>query len=295
MKVAIIHDAPTPPPSARQLLIALMKRGSETLYLRISKLSSHVGKKESWVGYGRSGKLSFDAGILRGIGFISSYEMLLRRVNVLKHLEMLGVKIVNPTDSVLLARDKFASILRLKSRGLPVPETVVVEDVFEAVEIVKAWGKAVIKPIVGSMGYGSIMTSDPDIVYVVAKMWLTHGQPLYIQKFERERNRDMRILTVDGEVLGGIYRYAPSSSWKTNISQGGKPVSFKVGEELRELAIKATEALGLIYSGVDIGETRDGYVIYEVNSAPQWTGFMQATGINPAEKVAECVVRMVRK
>lgn len=53
--------------------------------------------------------------------------------------------------------------------------------------------------------------------------------------------------------------------------------------------------LKLHYAGIDIGESSDGYVVFEVNAAPQWSGFMSATGINPAEKIAEYIIRSIRR
>ncbi|MCD6428536.1 MAG: RimK family alpha-L-glutamate ligase, partial [Desulfurococcales archaeon] len=183
----------------------------------------------------------------------------------------------------------------LKEAGLPVPDTAVVEDVFEVSEITKRWGTVVLKPLMGSMGYGSIKVNDPDVAFMIAKTWITHGQPVYIQKYERKGNRDIRIFVVGDEALGAIYRYAPPNTWKTNVAQGARVERAPLDEELRELAIKASKTLGLLYSGIDIGETERGYVIYEVNSSPHWTGFMNATGINPAEKIASLVLNLVKR
>ena len=294
-RVAIIHEAPVPPPSARQLLIAFMKRGAETLYLRLSRLSSYITRRGMLVGYRMARALDLDVAVIRGIGVTTTAETLLKRLDVLRSLEYQGVLTINPADSLLVARDKLATLLRLRKAGLPTPETAVVEDVYEVSEIVREWGDVVIKPIMGSMGYGSVRTSNPDVAFIIAKTWLTYGQPIYLQRYERRGERDIRVLVVGNEVLGAIYRYAPPYSWKTNVSQGGKAERVKPDSELVELALRATKALGLYYSGVDIGETDGGYVIYEVNSSPQWRGFMTATGVNPAEKIAELALNMAKR
>ncbi|RLG89017.1 MAG: RimK family alpha-L-glutamate ligase [Thermoprotei archaeon] len=295
LKVAIIHDSPIPTPSAKQLLTSFIKRGVETLYLRISKLSVEVNDRGIIVNYGKHKGLTLDSAIIRGLGTILSTEVLFKRLDVLKGLELSGVFVVNPPDALLTARDKLLATLKLKSCGIRVPRTTIVEDVYEAVEVVRKWGIVVIKPLMGSLGYGSVKVTDPDVVYIIARTWLIHGQPLYIQKFTRVKERDIRVFVVGDEVLGAIYRYAPPHSWKTNVAQGARVEKAIIDEEVKEIAIKATKALGLLYAGVDVGEDEDGYVVYEVNSAPQWGGFMMATGINPAEKIAEFVINLLKK
>ncbi|MCD6341083.1 MAG: RimK family alpha-L-glutamate ligase [Desulfurococcales archaeon] len=295
VRVAILHEAPVPTASVRQLLLAFMKRGVETLYLRLSRLSPFITKDGMWIGYGRAAIPRLDAAVVRGIGLVSSTEILFKRLDILRQLEFLGTLVVNPANSLISARDKFMALLKLREAGLPVPDTAVVEDVFEVSEITKRWGTVVLKPLMGSMGYGSIKVSDPDVAFMIAKTWITHGQPVYIQKYERKVNRDIRIFVVGDEALGAIYRYAPPDTWKTNVAQGARVERAPLDEELRELAIKASKTLGLLYSGIDVGETERGYVIYEVNSSPHWTGFMNATGINPAEKIASLVLNLVKR
>ncbi len=293
MKIAVIHDAPIPSPSARQILIALVKRGVEASYLRISKITGVIEDSGYILNYGRK-RLSIEGALVRSIGMISSIETLMKRIDILREIELSGRPVINSPDSILKARDKFTAMQILKLRGLRVPPTVVTEDLYLIPEIIKEWGSAVIKPLVGSMGYGAILVKDPDVGFMIGKAWLTHGQPILIQKYMRRGQRDIRIIVSGGRVLGGIYREAVEGVWKTNVAQGARVRKAEISHELEEVAIKSTEVLGLKYSGVDIGETDDGYVIYEVNAMPNWQGFMEATGINPAESIAELIIRELK-
>lgn len=295
MKVGIVHDSPVPTLSSRQLMLAFMKRGVESSYLRISRLSSIMDERGIKVMYGSEVGDFMDALIIRSLGFIATLEQVFRRVDILKQLELSGTLIINPIESMLRARDKYASIMALKAAGVNVPPTAVVEEVFTAVEICRKWGDVVIKPMMGSMGYGSVRTSDPDIVFTIAKTWLTHGQPIYIQKYVPKPGRDIRVFVVGDEVLGGYYRYAPNGSWKTNIAQGARTEKIeRLDEEVIDMALRAVDTLKLHYAGVDIGEVGEGFVVFEVNAAPQWSGFMSATGINPSDKIAEYVIKLLK-
>jgi len=294
MRVAIIHDVPIPPSTTRQIFIALMKRGVDTTYLRISRMTSVVSLRSSVITYGRR-LIDIDAAIVRGLGMTTSTEAIFKRVDVLKQMHDSGILVVNSPESILSARDKLRSMQLLSAAGLPVPDTVVTEDLMMVVNTVKEWGKCVIKPLMGSMGYGAILVGDPDVAYMVAKIWISHNQPVMVQKYMRSVNRDIRVFVVGNKVLGGIYRYAPEGSWKTNVAQGARVERADLNNEVKELALNAVEKLGLLYAGVDVGEFEGNYIIYEVNSMPNWLGFMEGTGINPAEHLADLVVTLLRK
>ncbi len=294
MKVAVIHDTPIPPQSVRQLFMAFMRRGVDAAYLRISRMSPKVGRDGLTIVYGRR-EVSIDAAVVKGLGLVASTEAVFKRVDTLKHLRDAGTYVVNPPEAILNARDKLRTIQILRKSGLPIPDTLVSEDLMTVVNTVKEWGRSVLKPLMGSMGYGSILTEDPDVAFMVAKVWISYNQPVLIQRYMRLNNRDIRVFVVGDKVLGAIYRYAPEGSWKTNVAQGARVERAELSTELEDLALSACKALGLLFAGVDIGETRDGYVIYEVNSMPNWSGFMEGTGVNPAEHIADLVISMLKK
>ena len=294
MKVAVIHDVPVPPSTTRQIFVALMKRGVDTTYLRASRMTPVVGKNISVVIYGRR-IVEVDAAIVRGLGMITSTEAIFKRIDVLKQLSESGTIVINSPESILNARDKLRSMQLLSAAGLPIPDTIVTEDLPIVINVVREWGKCVIKPLMGSMGYGAILTNDPDVAYMVAKIWISHNQPVMIQKYMRSLDRDIRVFVVGNEVLGGIYRYAPEGGWKTNVAQGARVEKAELNREVKELALEAAKKLKLLYAGVDIGEFKGSYVIYEVNSMPNWLGFMEGTGINPADYLAELTISLIRR
>lgn len=240
MLVGIVHDSPIPTLTSRQLMLAFMRRGVETAYLRLSRLASIISEGGVKILYNGEVSRGFDSLIVRSLGFIASLEQIFRRINVIKQLELYGSFVINPIESMIKARDKYASIIELKAAGIKVPDTAVLEDVFMAVELCRKWGDVVIKPMMGSMGYGSIKTSDPDVVFTIAKAWLAHGQPIYMQKYIHKPNRDIRVFVVGDEVLGGYYRYAPDGSWKTNIAQGARAEKIsRLDDELINISLRA--------------------------------------------------------
>ncbi len=295
MEVGVIHDAPTPPWSARRLIEAARSQGHKARYYRISRIHGYISDMPGTFRYGAR-SLTADALIVRSLGFITNAEQLTRRHATLKHLELSGRTVVNPPDPLMVARDKYLSLVVLESMGIPVPPTLVTEDISAAVEAVERWGEVVVKPVVGSMGRGSIRLADPDLAYNVFRSLLSFGHPLYIQKYlEKEGNADIRVFVVGDNAIAAELRRAPPGSWKTNVAQGGTPEPYAPDPEVEELAVRASRALELEYSGVDLAPTSDGYVVLEVNASPLWRGLQEATGVDPATHIVRHTVELARR
>jgi RimK family alpha-L-glutamate ligase len=92
---------------------------------------------------------------------------------------------------------------------------------------------------------------------------------------------------VGDEVVGAVYKYLPEGEWKSNVAQGGKMVEEEMSDEIIDMAFKATKAMDLDYSGVDILESPEGPIVLEVNASPGWQGLKKATG----KDVADIIVR----
>jgi len=289
-RIAVLHESPKPTWTCRRLLEAIRDAGCKPLYLQPSMISAVVG--DGVIYHGR--RLELDAVIVRSIGRFLSLEVFLRRMGLLAQLEEQGVLVVNPYKALMNTRDKYTSTRILRRAGIPVPDTLVTEDPAEALRYAEKWGDVVIKPLTGSMGLGAFRATSTDQVYRIVMMITSLGQPIYMQRFiEKKGNRDIRVFVVGDKPIAAIYRVAPPGSWRTNIARGAKPIPLSEPGEAGRLAVKATKALGLLYSGVDIAETREGLVVFEANASPLWRGLYQATGIDPARHIIELVLGLL--
>ncbi len=227
---------------------------------------------------------------------IRDFEQFVHRLWVVRALELSGVYVMNPVMNWMMASDKFISLMLLAKHGLPVPDTVVSENMFVAYNTVREFGKSVIKQIRGgAMGFGGVFQVDDADVAMHIFSYLTNlNKPMYVQRFlDKVGNGDYRVVVVGNEVIGAEFRRG-GITWKSNVAQGAKPEPAKVTNELGELALRAIEVLGLDYGGVDIAETRDGYFILEVNPTMSWQGFKRATGINPAKYIVNHLINKIR-
>jgi ribosomal protein S6--L-glutamate ligase len=262
----------------------------------VDMLGVRLGKFRIYQMVGRSGEevINVDGALLRHIGVIRDFEQFSHRIWVVRAMELAGVYVMNPVMSWLMSSDKLMSLMVLNRRGLPVPDTVSSENMFIAYNAVREFGEVVVKQLRGAMGFGVFRLNDPDVAMHVFSHLVNLNKPMYVQRyFEKLGNGDYRVVVVGNEAIGAEFRR--STGWKSNVAQGAVPEAVNLNEELRELAIKSTEALGLDYAGVDIAETREGYFILEVNPTLSWQGFKRATGINPADHIVKHLVDKIRR
>ncbi len=278
------------------LLEAARKRGHEAKYYRVQGLDAGIVRSGISIGY-QGKELNVDAVIVRSFGSTLSVEQLLKRIGVLEALRRKGVIVINKPIEMLLARDKWLSLLRLHLAGLPVPETIVTENPHTAMRALMDFGKAVFKPIIGSLGLGSVLVDNPDAAYQFSRSLHTFKQPTYIQRYIEKPGYDIRVFVVGNRVIAAMKRVI-DRGWKTNIAQGarGVAISEKDYPDAFELAIKTAEVLGLDYTGVDIIVDHDNnYYIVEANASPLWKGLWAATGVNAAEYIIEYLEKTYRR
>jgi RimK family alpha-L-glutamate ligase len=291
MKVLILYGK-VASRNSEELVEAAKERGHEVIGGQTAEVSSEVSQNGSrfWV---RDIEVSdFDLCLLRSFG-PGSCEQLTRRISMIEHMEISGIRVVNPCYAFRRARDKYATQYTLLAAGLPIPITFTSESMADAYRVSEQYGDFVYKPILSSMGKGSLRFKDPDLAYNAYKMLDRYGQPLILQKYVPNPGRDIRVFVIGGEVVGSAYKYRAEGKWKTNVAQGGKMVEEKVPDEMLELGLKATRAMGLDYSGVDIIESPDGPVILEVNGSPGWQALNIAANIKVAEEIVKYAMGLV--
>lgn len=223
-----------------------------------------------------------------------SLEQVIYRVDALHWIEERGVVVVNSPRAIERCVDKFYTTALLHDAGLPTPETVVCQEVDEAINAVKAMGECVIKPIFGSLGHGMVRVSEPEVARRILRSLEQTRTVFYVQKAIDHGGRDIRAFVVGGAVLGAIERRAPEGEWRTNVAIGGTATSCELPEAWAQMAIRAAATVGADYAGVDLLPSRDGQVfVLEVNGIPGWEGLQKATGIDVAGAIVRQLVSRV--
>lgn len=294
MKIAVIEYREPPPKTAAELMEAIAKKGATPVYVKAHLMDAVIdgGVKVFYKGE----ELQLDAALLRNIGFFMTVEVFFKRIGVIEALAS-NIPVVNHPVSAQVARDKWRCLLKLKTAGLPVPETLLTENPFTAMRFVKERGLVVYKPLIGSLGMGSTLLADPEVAFHISRSARNVGVPVYLQQFLEKPGYDYRVFVVGDEVIGAMKRVSPF--WKTNIAQGasGVAVSEKDEPEVFDLAIKAVKTVGLDYAGVDIAyDSKTGrHYILELNAFPNWEGLRASTGVNPPDYIVDYVIRKAKR
>jgi len=278
----------------KQLYKACKSLIGKPVLARIMDMSAYVGPEGSrfWHGDKELGRI--DLCFLRSFGS-GSFEQVTKRVSIMEHLELSGTFVVNSTQACRRARDKYSTMYALARAELPIPPTYVTEMAHWAYRASKGFKQVVYKPIMGSLGFGSMKFDNADLAFNAYTTLERLGQPLYIQEYVEKPGRDIRAFVLGERVIASIYRIAQPTEWKTNVAQGAQAKAIQLSSKLEKLAIKAARALGLLYAGVDIMEVRKKVVVLEVNGSPSWQGLQKATGVNVAEELVKHVINYIKR
>jgi ribosomal protein S6--L-glutamate ligase len=212
-----------------------------------------------------------------------SLEQVVFRMDALARLEAAGVTVLNPAKSLECAVDKYLASCRLEAAGLPVPPTIVCEHADAALAAFdELGGDVVVKPLFGSEGRGIVRVSDPELALRAFRTLERLQAVLYVQQYVPHTGCDVRVMVLDGRVIGAMRRCSPDD-FRTNVARSARAEPHRPTDTEAEWALRATRAAGARFAGIDIlydGSGR-GYVI-EVNAVPGWQAFAKTTGLDVA-------------
>ena len=273
---------------SQQLHKALADLGSDPVFLRFRDFAAFIGLQPHVLVDGIDAE-RLAAIIVRPIGR-RSFEEILFRMDVLHKLARTGLPVINHPSAIEKCADKYHALSLLEENGVPVPKTVVTENVGEALRVFREFNAdAVVKPLFGSRGHGITRIVDEDVGGTVFRSLRFARRVLYVQEFVPHGIRDIRAFVLGDGVIAAMYR--EGSSWKTNISRGARPKPLEPTKEIEELALKAAGIVGCELAGVDIMEGPSGPVVCEVNSQPSWKGLQLVTAVKIADEIARYVIQ----
>lgn len=198
---------------------------------------------------------------------------------------------LNRPAAVLRAVHKFAAATALAQADIPVPDALLALSTGRLNEDREFFGdEAVYKTAIGTHGGGTwkVDMADPvnprvghRLAFLQALVGTTEGP-----------HHDRRIYVVGETVVGAMNRYAPADDWRTNVALGGRveDATEDLTEPQREMAIRATEVIGLDYAGVDLVPDGDEWYVLEVNPTAGFKGLFEATNRSAAPHIAALAI-----
>ncbi len=238
---------------------------------------------------------------------VQSYTFVIywdKDVLLAQRLEQLGLRLFNSARSIALCDDKAQTWLALKAAEIPMPHTIPLPKTFPAVgypslEFACALGEKLRYPVVlkecyGSFGQQVYLCRDEE---ALKEQIAAHAStPLLMQQAVMESyGRDVRINVVGGQVVASILRRSASGDFRSNLTLGGEMEPYTPTEAEAVLAIRAVEALGLDFAGVDVLFGNDGPLLCEVNSNSHFKTTLACTGVNMADHIMRHIRKEIEK
>ncbi len=221
----------------------------------------------------------------------------LDRLELLRVAERAGVRVFSGAENMLRLIDRLSCTVTLRNAGIPMPETLVTEDVDAAVRAVRRFGSAVFKPLFSTKARGMciIDADQPDETVAAAVRDFRRSNPMmYIQRKLDLSGRDLGMVFLGGEYLGTYARVSQDDSWNTTIHSGGRYEGFTPPDETIELARRAQAPFGMDFTTVDVAETSDGPIVFEVSAFGGFRGALEGAGIDAAGSYTDYVLTKLK-
>lgn len=217
-----------------------------------------------------------------------SLEQVVFRMDALQRLQQRGVHVLNSPKAIEAAVDKFLTTSLIAAEGLPTPKTIVCETSDAAmIAFELLGGDVVVKPLFGAEGRGILRVSDPDLAFRTFRTLERTDSVLYLQECISHPGYDIRVLVLNGRVLGAIQRHNPHD-FRTNVSRKGEARRHDPTDQECEWAIRAAKGVGACFAGIDLlYDPAGNCFVIEVNAVPGWQAFQRVTGIDVADVVIE--------
>ena len=216
-----------------------------------------------------------------------------------ERLEKSGVRLFNNKKAVLLCDNKILMYQALKENNIKIPRTFIAPKTFEGLnysnrsflkEVIDEIGfPMVVKEAYGSFGEQVYLANDEASLDKIIDS-IGYKDFLLQEYIASSKGKDVRINVVGDKAIVSMLR-ENDNDFRSNISSGGHGSIYEPNKEFIDLALKATKALGLDFAGVDVMFGKDGPILCEVNSNPQFASTLKATGINLADYIADYIIK----
>lgn len=258
-----------------------------------SKLCAKLQRGEVWCGDHDLCKL--DALIIKKMGESYGSEML-DRLELLRFVESRGVRCFSKPGSIMGLLDRLSCTVTLAAAGIPMPATVITEDLDEAVEVVRGFGAAVAKPLYSTKARGmALLTASDDSLAAKLREFRDAGNPvMYLQQKLSLPGKDLGVMFLGGQYIGTYARVKNGGSWNTTIHSGGRYERHEPPQAFIDLAYRAQALFDLDLTSVDVVETDDGPVVFEVSAFGGFSGLRDGCNQDAAALYADYVVAALR-
>ena len=222
----------------------------------------------------------------------------LDRLEMLRVAEAAGVRVFSPASNILRLIDRLSCTVTLRNAGIAMPETRITEDIDLATSAVADFGSAVFKPLYSTKARGMcVINHTQDEVEIRNRItaFRDDNPVMYIQRRVDLPGRDLGMVFLAGDYLGCYARVPQGDAWNTTIESGGRYAAHQATTQEIELAHRAQALFGMDFTTVDVAETQDGPIVFEVSAFGGFRGAREGMGIDVAELYVDYVIKTLEK
>ena len=215
-------------------------------------------------------------------------------------LERSGYRLFNSTESIVKCDDKMLTHISLSNSGINMPTSISStlcyhddgnRDYLNDVEKTLGY-PLIVKENYGSLGrHVYLFNNHAELEQIEDK--LIHIPHIFQKFISSSKGVDYRIIVIGNKPVAYMKR-ENKHSYLSNLATGGKAYKVELSKKYLDVAIKASEILGLDYCGVDILEgSNKEPILSEVNSNAFFEGIEKATGVNVAGSYVKYILSKI--
>jgi tetrahydromethanopterin:alpha-L-glutamate ligase len=217
-------------------------------------------------------------------------------LDILRYVAASGVRVFSDPGRIHGLIDRASCTLALRRHGIPMPPTVLTPSPARAVEAVRRFGGAVLKPLYSTKARGMCIVSDldEDLVQQVQAFRDAGNPMMYIQQKIDIPSRDLGVAYLGGKYLATYARVKAEGAWSTTTREGGRYEAHQPSDATLEIADRAQRIFGLDFTTVDVAETEAGPVVFEVSAFGGFRGLREGNGVDVASLYVDHVIAQAR-
>lgn len=236
-------------------------------------------------------KLDLPAAVIPRLGSqIWNHEIAL-----IRYLEQNNIFVLNNAQSILSSVNKFSTYQILNRNQVPFPKSAFVTSQTIRIVVDKEFNYPfLVKGLYSSRGKDQLIINNNEELEKFIEFDLSKKpmKKFLIQEFVQSSfGRSYRILVLDDEIIGSNLMLSKNDDYRTNFHQGAfvKPIDH-LSSDIAQLAIDASNALGLLFASIDIlFLTHGNYSVCDVNSSPGIYTFEINTNYSIADKLLKFI------
>ncbi len=211
-------------------------------------------------------------------------------------LERTGSPVFNSSECIRICDDKSLTHIALSKNNVPSIPTMISPMTFDGIGYTDlsfldgaedSFGyPMVVKDCFGSFGQQVHLAHDRKEL----ESLFCDARPRIVQRYVECGSSDLRLEVIGGEVVASVSRKGRDGDFRANTTIGGVMSIHQPSEDEEELALKASEAVGADFCGVDILYMDGEPVVCEVNSNAHMKNLRNCTGIDVSDMILEHII-----